>query len=29
MNGQFDDYRDAMDEILELQKQIEDMRNGK
>ena len=28
MNGQFDDYRDAMGEILELQKQIEDMRNG-
>lgn len=28
MNGQFDEYRDAMGEILELQKQIEDMRNG-
>ncbi len=28
MNGQFDDYRDAMGETLELQKQIEDMRNG-
>jgi len=28
MNGQFDEYRDVMSEILELQKQIEDMRNG-
>ena len=28
MNGQFDEYRDAMGETLELQKQIEDMRNG-
>jgi len=28
MNGQFDEYSDAMGETLELQKQIEDMRNG-
>lgn len=29
MNGQFDEYRDAMSEMLELQKQIEDMRSRK